>query len=218
MSRTESKPAASPAPLRSHLIEEILDGVGDGQGAASARSNDPTFVRKCPSVALYAVKASIGPARYGFDFETVEILRMPQAGLVIDLPPRASYGFSILQGAAIIVWRRRNPNDKDGPETPEEFEKRVGKITLNKPGSRFPIEFKPAKHEPDDEDGPHRDRAFWGFLPGKHGGETLPNDFFVGSAFRVTLIARTDDVLMAVFSSEGPGEDTGSAPYKPVVS
>lgn len=218
MSRTESKPAPSPAPLRSHLIEEILDGVVAEQTAASTKSADQNSIRKCPSVALYAVKASIGPARYGFDFETAEILRMPKAGLVIDLPPRASYGFSILQGAAIIVWRRRNPNDKDGPETVEEFEKRVGKITLNKPDHNYPVWFDPAKHERDDEDGPHADRAFWGFLPGEHGGETPKNDFFVGSAFRVTLIARTDDVLMAVFSSEGPGEGTGSAPYKPVVS
>jgi hypothetical protein len=161
-------------------------------------------------IELHRVETILGPARYGYDFETVEFLSLRKPGAVIDLPFRASYGLSLLRGRCVVVWRERDKESEAllGHESPAQFAERVGTLTWEKGVLRFRMAKSPLRGL----------KANWGLLPGKHGRLTPPNDFYIGSAFQVTLIALEPDTLLAVFSSDGPGDPDLRTPKTPSVS
>lgn len=162
-------------------------------------------------IELHRVETLLGPARYGYDFETVEFLMMKQPGSVIDLPLRASYGLSLLRGSCVVVWRERDPESDAllGRETAEQFAMRVGTIQKLEDGRLWFR--KPEK--------PLRGlQTNWGLLPGDHAGMTPPYDIYLGPAFQVTLIALEADTALAVLSSDGPGDPDLRTPKPPSVS
>ncbi len=162
-------------------------------------------------IEMHRVETLLGPARYGYDFETVEFLSMKMAGAVIDLPFRASYGLSLLRGKCVVVWRERDQESQAllGKEEADEFARRVGTLKRLDDGRLwYDMPKEPLRGL----------KTNWGLLPGKHGGMTPPNDFYIGSAFQVTLIALEPETALAVFSSDGPGEHDLRTPKTPSVS
>jgi len=163
---------------------------------------------KGSGIEWFAVLTNLGPARFGFDFEHLEIVKMAKAAVVVDLQPRASYGIHILSGRCLVAWRDRNaPGSLQSrrragrraseEEQPEEFSSRIGHVDpktgrLTKKNRELTYNYIP--HQLEDRKGVWR------------------HEVFLPTAFEVTIISQSKDVVLAVFSADGPGNGSSPSP------
>ncbi|MBL9173336.1 MAG: hypothetical protein JNL10_07375 [Verrucomicrobiales bacterium] len=152
------------------------------------------------AVEWHSVSTPVGPSRYGFDFEMMDLVTIREPGTIIDLPLRASYGLFLITGGCRVAWQdleaEATREARIGRENWKAFEKRVGVIQMDFSISKA---------------------GDWVNL------ETLPRavpagsrELLIGSTYQVTLVSTEPQTVLMVFSSNGPGTDDRLRP--PVIS
>jgi len=182
-----------PEVFKDRLITQVM-GTADAGGKPQADG---------PGIDWFTLKTELGPSRFGFDYERLEIVRMQRKGTVIDLARRASYGIHILTGSCLVAWRARDSPlslfkpGKANPEPPGEFEQRIGKwkaVPAADGTEELVFESKP-------------DDLSWARIP-----KGAKHEMIFGTAFEITLISESNEVILVVFSSDGPGNGSNTSP------
>lgn len=152
------------------------------------------------AVEWHAVNTPIGPSRYGFDFELMDLVTIREPGTIVDLPVRASYGLFLITGSCQVAWQdleaEATREARIGQEDWKEFEKRVGVIqedfSISKAGDWVYVETLPRSQR------------------------TGSRELLIGSTYQVTLVSTEPQTVLMVFSSNGPSTDDRLRP--PVIS
>lgn len=153
-----------------------------------------------------SVSTSIGPSRYGFDFELMDLVTIHDPGTIVDLPLRASYGLFLVTGGCHVAWQDLEAEPvrraRLGQEDWEAFQKRVGVInkdySITRAGDFVNLEILPRR------------------VSAGRGKSILSRELLVGSTYRVTLVSTVEQTVVMVFSSNGPSTDDRLRP--PVIS
>lgn len=153
-----------------------------------------------------SVSTSIGPSRYGFDFELMDLVTIHDPGTIVDLPLRASYGLFLVTGGCHVAWQDLEAETvhkaRVGQENQKSFQKRVGVINKD-------FSITPAGDFVNLETLPRR-------IAQGRGKSTVSRELLVGTTFRVTLVSTLPETVVMVFSSIGPSTDDRLRP--PVIS